>query len=252
MNTIKTLLGPSGLYVLSPEGNLSVYLSPDIDRNRLRLDTELSAMLSEHIADLLKSYTANPDGSSTRVGIVYNATEKKPWGHATFFMEEPVVREIYLVSGVLAGAARNELTAFQKRNREKSVYRGIEVLLAHKAGPKLALYCPVLFDRGTTLNCYLPMLGREEQESDRNTSVLEVLNLVANVPVLARNSSAILELHEKLHAVLFNKFMRKDSGLALVDTTASAAGPTPTLRGNTRRATARPPALGFAPLSQYR
>lgn len=252
MNTINTLLAPSGMYVLSPKGTLSVYLSPDIDHNRLRLDTELSAVLSEYIADLLKSYTANPDGSSARVAIVYNATEKKPWGHATFFMDEPVVREIYPVSGVLSGTVRNELTAFQKRNREKSVYRGIEVLLAHRAKSKQVLYCPVLFDRGTTLNGYLPMLGRDEQESDRKTPVLEVLNLVANVPMLERNSAAILELHEKLHAVLFNKFMRKDSGLALVETTAPVAGSRPTLGTKARRATAHPPALRFATLSQYR
>ena len=219
MNAINTLLGPSGLYVLSPKGNLSVYLNHYTDNKKFTLDTELTAALSGHVAGLLKSYQANPDGCSARVAIVYNSIENKPWGHATFFMEESVVRDVYPVPGGLVGTVNVALTAFQKRNREKSIYRGIEILLAHKAKSRLANYCPVLFDRGTTLDRYLPMLGRDEQEGDRKTPVLEVLNLVANVPTLARNSPAILELHEKLHAVLVNRYMRKESSLALAENT---------------------------------
>ncbi len=242
MNVISTLPDPSGLYVLSSEGSLGVYLSPYTDNKRFSLDAELSAVLSEHIAGFLKSYLANPDGFSARVAIVYNSVEKKPWGHATFFMEESVVRDVYPVAGVLAGTASSALTVFQKRNREKSIYRGMETLLGHKPNSNLAIYCPVLFDRNTTLDCYLSTLGREEQEGDRKTPVLEVLNLVANIPVMARNSPAILDLREKLHAVLIKSHMRKESGLALVDYAAPASpeipppASTPNLRDNPTRA----------------
>ena len=246
MNVISTLPDPSGLYVLSPEGSLGVYRGSSPAAMTFSPDAELSAGLSEKIAGFLASYLANTRGSSARVAIIYNSVETKPWGHATFWMEEPVVRDVYPVTGEVVGATNSALTAFQKRNREKSIYRGMETLLAHKASSHLAIYCPVLFDRNTTLDSYLPLLGREEQEGDRKTPVLEVLNLVANIPVLARNSPAILELREKLHAVLMKSHMRKDSGLALVENTAPAAPvtpaaePTPTLRINPDRAMASP------------
>ena len=222
MSVISVLSDPSGLYVLSPDGSLGVYLSLYAEDKRFSVDAELSAVLSEHIAGFLKAYLANPDEFFARVAIVYNSVEKKPWGHATFFMEESVVRDVYPVAGALAGTANDALTSFQKRNREKSIYRGMETLLAHKASSNLAIYCPVLFDRNTTLDCYLSTLDREEQEGDRKTPVLEVLNLVANIPLLARNSPAILDLREKLHAVLIKSHMRKESGLALVDDAAGA------------------------------
>lgn len=223
MNAISVLPDPSGLYVLSPEGSLGVYLSPYTDSKKFSVDSELSAELSGHIADFLKTYQASPEGSAARVAIVYHSAEKKPWGHATFFMEKSVVRDVYPVTGLLTGGGSSALTSFQQRNREKSIYRGMETLLAHKATSNLAIYCPVLFDRNTTLDCYLATLGREEQEGDRKTPVLEVLNLVANVPVLARNSPAILDLREKLHAVLIKSHMRKESGLAVVDAGAPPA-----------------------------
>ena len=230
MSVISVLSDPSGLYVLSPDGSLGVYLSLYAEDKRFSVDAELSAVLSEHIAGFLKAYLANPDEFFARVAIVYNSVEKKPWGHATFLMEESVVRDVYPVAGALAGTANDALTAFQKRNREKSIYRGMETLLGHKTTSNLAIYCPVLFDRDTTLDRYLPVLGREEQEGDRKTPVLEVLNLVANVPVLARNSLAILDLREKLHAVLIKSHMRKDSGLALAES-GSWQAPTVEWRG---------------------
>jgi hypothetical protein len=247
LNVIGTLPDPSGLYVLSPEGSIGLCSG----NKKFSHDAGLTAALSGHVAGLLKSYLANPGESSARVAIIYNSVEKKLWGHATFFMEESVVRDVYPVTGGVVRVASGALTNFQKRNREKSIYRGMEILLAHKARYKLAIYCPVLFDRGTTLDYYLPMLGRDEQEEDRKTPVLEVLNLVANVPVLARNSPAILELREKLHAVLINRYMRKDSGLALVENTAlttpraPAAGSTPILRGHPQRAAATPVSVAF-------
>lgn len=194
-----------------------MYLNPYSDEKKFSLDVELSAMLSEHISGFLKSYLANPDEFSARVAIIFKSAEKKPWGNTTFFMEESVVREVYPVAGALAGSASDALTTFQKRNREKSIYRGMESLLEYKTTTNSAIYCPVLYDRNTTLDRYLHVLGREEQEADRKTPVLEVLNLVANVPVMARNSPAILELCEKLHAVLIKSHMRKDSGLALAE-----------------------------------
>ncbi len=231
LKAIQTLLDPSGLYVLTSKGALGVYLGLYSEEKRFSLDAELSAEFSEHTAYFLKAYLANPDEAHGRVAIVYSSSEKKPWGHAAIFMEEFVVRDLYPVSGTI----NDELTMFQKRNRERSIYRGMEALLGHKSNSNLAIYCPVLFDRHTTLDHYLPMLGREAHEDDRITPVFEVLNLVANIPILARNTPAIFELREKLHAVLIKSHMRKDSSLALAEnltwpSPSMASTPTPLTR----------------------
>jgi len=215
--------------VLSSRGELGAYLGLYSDEKRFVLDAELNAALSKHIADFLRSYLESPDDSAACIAIIYGSKEKKPWGNVTFLMDESVVRDVYPVSGTMTGAVSNTLTAFQKRNQEKSIYRGMEALLGHKETSHLAIYCPVLFDRGTTLDRYLGILGREEREGDRLTPVIEVLNLVANIPVLARNTLVILGLREKLHAVLVKNHMRRDSGLALVDnlTWPSPSAPQP-------------------------
>ncbi len=213
MKTIQTLPDPSGLYVLTSKGTLGFYN----ENKQFTLDTELGVAFAEHIAGFLKIYLTDPGGADSRIAIIYNASEKKPWGHAMLFMEESVVRDLYPVTGVAGGVIAGKLTTFQERNRINSIYRGMEALLGYKARSNLAVYCPVLFDRHTKLDSYLPMLGREEREDDKHTPVLEVLNLVAGIPLSARNTSEILGLREKLHRGLVKSDLRADSGLAVVE-----------------------------------
>ncbi|MBI5612048.1 MAG: hypothetical protein HY942_03110 [Gammaproteobacteria bacterium] len=213
MKTIQTLPDPSGLYVLTTKGTLGFYN----ENKEFTLDTELSVAFAEHIAGFLKTYLTDPGEADSRIALIYNASEKMPWGHAVLLMEASVVRDLYPVTGVATGGAAGKLTAFQERNRINSIYRGMEALLGYKAKSNLAVYCPVLFDRHTKLDSYLSVLGREEHEDDKHTPVLEVLNLVANIPLLARNTSEILELREKLQKGLIKSDLRKDSGLAVVE-----------------------------------
>lgn len=213
MKTIQTLPDPSGLYVLTTKGTLGFYN----EKKEFTLDAELSLAFAEHIAGFLKTYLTDPGGADSRIAIIYNSSEKKPWGHAMLFMEASVVRDLYPVTGVANSAVTGKLTAFQERNRINSIYRGMEALLGYKAKSNLAVYCPVLFDRHTKLDSYLPMLGREEREDDKHTPVLELLNLVANIPQMARNTPEILALREKLHRGLIKSDLRKESGLAVVE-----------------------------------
>lgn len=213
MKTIQTLPDPSGLYVLTPKGTLGFYN----ENKEFTLDNELSVAFAEHIAGFLKTHLTDPGGADSRIAIIYNSSEKKPWGHAMLFMEESVVRDLFPVTGVAGGVIAGKLTAFQERNRINSIYRGMEALLGYKTRSNLAVYCPVLFDRHTKLDSYLPMLGREEREDDKHTPVLEVLNLVAGIPLSARNTPEIFELREKLHRGLVKSDLRADSGLAVVE-----------------------------------
>jgi hypothetical protein len=199
--------------VLTSKGTLGFYN----ENKEFTLDTELSVAFAEHIAGFLKTHLIDSGGADSRIAIIYNSSEKKPWGHAMLFMEESVVRDLYPVTGVAGGVIAGKLTAFQERNRINSIYRGMEALLGYKAKSNLAVYCPVLFDRHTKLDSYQSMLGREEREDDKHTPVLEVLNLVANIPLSARNTPEILELREKLHRGLVKSDLRAESGLAVVE-----------------------------------
>lgn len=201
---------PVGLYVLTGNGALGVY----DDNKRFTIDAELTKAFADHNTALLKSYLKNPDDGRCRIGVVYGGREGRLWKGATMVMEEPVVRNVYPVTGAAAG----QLTAFQKRHQTQSVYRGMEVMLGGaEADTASAMYCPVLFDRHTTLDQYLILLGREQRDTDRKTPVLEVLNLAAILPTSAGNQSAIVELRAKLRASLIKSELRKASELTILD-----------------------------------
>lgn len=210
LRSVHTAPAPVGLYVLTGNAALGVY----DDDKRFTVDAELTKAFADHNAALLKSYLKSPDDGQCRIGIVYGGREGRLWKGATFVMEESVVRNVYPITG----AATGQLTTFQKRHLTQSVYRGMEAVLGGaEAGPASTMYCPVLFDRHTTLDQYLALLGREQRETDRQTPVLEVLNLAAIVPTAARNGPAIMELRAKLRESLIKSELRKASELTILD-----------------------------------
>ncbi len=222
MKTFETYPGLAGFYVLSHEGQLGRY-----DREgKFVVDVQLTQAFGSYNAQYLKSYLPNPDQDNFRLAIVYHAHEKKPWNSETFFLEEPVLRRLY----PLSGPVKTELTVFQKRNREKSIFRGMETLLDCKdvATPETPVFCPVLYDRDTRLDEYLGALDRKEMGSDRTTPVVEVLNLLAMIPVGRRHTEEIIGLKKKLYEAAVNKSARKSSELSLIESirSHSAAGQT--------------------------
>src|SRR5687768_251690 len=120
VNVIDTLVNLTGLYVLTPEGELGAYR----DGKTLVLDEALTRELGDYLRRLLANYLMDTHTGLYRLGVIYHARDQRPWGSDTFALEESIVREVYSVSGQSAG-----LTAFQKKNREKSLYRGMELLL---------------------------------------------------------------------------------------------------------------------------
>jgi hypothetical protein len=210
MRTIHTLQTPAGLYVLTGNAELGVN---DGGRN-FSVDTKLSAALAIHNVAYLKSYLKAHDEGVYRIGIVYQSSEPRPWTGASIAMEERVVRVLYPVRGGHAAG----LTAFQRRCQTQSLYAGMEVLLGvGETDTATDIYCPVLFDRHTTLDCYPALLGREAQEIDKQTPVMEVLNLAATLSMSARNNPAIVELCGRLRRVLIGSGPGESSRLSLLD-----------------------------------
>lgn len=205
MTAIDTLTNAVGLYALTRDGELGVLA----EGNRLIADPALVQAFGPQIRQLLKTYLGNPDANEIRLGVVFHSSAQ-PWHSDTLVVEEHVLRELYPVSG----PAKQELTAFQKKNRAKSVYRGIELLIEYRY-ERMAdapVYCPLLFDRGTSLDEYPNYPG---SETGIDVPVVEIVNLMAMLPFGRRNTPALLALMQDMHRYLVRKDMRRDEVFTL-------------------------------------
>jgi hypothetical protein len=204
VNAIDTLTNAVGLYTLTLHGELGVFG----DAKQFVANPELGQAFGPQIRQLLKSYLANPDGGDHRLGVVFHGQSAGPWRSDTLMLEEHVLRETYPVGGPPSQA----LTAFQKKNRFKSIYRGFELLVGHRVEhlADTQIYFPVLFDRETSLGDYLPK-PKSSVSEDQSVPVLEVLNLLAVVPVGRRNMPALATVIQDMHRYLDSKDARRDN-----------------------------------------
>ena len=212
METIKTFPGLIGFYVLTPDGQLGAY---DQD-NKFVTDTKLTAAFVEYNRRFLMTYLQYPMQGNFLLAIIHRTQDKRPWGSETLLLEKNIVRRLYPVTGM---TAEIDLTAFQKKNREKSIYRGMEIFLEYKdaSTPDLPVYCPVLYDRSTALDSYAVNLDRPVTSVDRETPVVEILNLLAGIPAAKRYTPEIAILKEKIYQGIVKKGMRKPEEFTLIE-----------------------------------
>lgn len=205
MKIIEAIPDLVNFYILLPNGNLGSYT----ESGGFKLHPEFTELFREHIAGLLETYQSNPDEYDYRIGIVYPTHEEHPWKSATLALETEMVHRLYP-----SGGARNkELTSFQRRNIEKSIYQGFELLMefADQTLPDCQIYCPVLFFRQQTLDGYTDILHREATGQDKNTPVLDVLNFLAPIPKGRRSTKGIHDLTKAIYEGVINKGARKSS-----------------------------------------
>jgi len=212
---------PTGLYVLTANGELGVY---DAQR-QLHIDETLSRVFAEHNRAFLRSHVQDPLAGDRRTAILFESREPREWGHLTLSLEDAVVRSLYPAGGRTLGG----LTAFQQKSRFLSVYRGMELLLdyRHESKSDVPVYCPVLFNPHSVLSGRISALGREPHEQERDIPVLDVLNLIATIPPAHRASSAVLALIDKLRQGVIRKDQRRDSLLSVQHATSHAQTPVP-------------------------
>ena len=175
MNILERMPDLRGCYFLTPAGTIGRY-----EDSGFRVDADFTRALARPIAAFIQAYQRDTDTAAHRIAIVHTDHADKPWQSHTLAFEDAVLRELFPVPG--AGA----LTSFQQRNREKSLYRGMELLLdyRHAAIQDLPYYCPVLVYRNTRLDQYRSSLGRPARAGDGDTPVVEVINLFGEVPLL--------------------------------------------------------------------
>jgi hypothetical protein len=211
MTTIKTFPGLTGFYVLTAEGELGVF-----DRDgKFVVDAKLTKTFADYNRRFLMAYLQNPEKGNYRLAIIHRTQEKRPWGSETLLLEKNVVRRLY----PMTGTTELDLTVFQKKNREKSIYRGMEIFLEYKdaSTPDLPVYCPVLHDRGRTLDDYAANLDRPVTPADRETPVVEVLNMLAGIPMGKRYTPEIGILRDKIYQGIVKKGMRKSAEFTLIE-----------------------------------
>ncbi len=210
METIKTFPGLIGFYVLTPEGQLGTYNQD----GKFVVDAKLTKAFEDYNRRFLMAYLQNPAKGSFRLAIIHRTKEKRPWGSDTLLFENNIVRRLY----PMTGTTELDLTAFQRKNREKSIYRGMEIFLEYKdsSTPDMPVYCPVLYDRSTTLTDYVSDLDRALISDDRGTPVVEVLNMLAGIPIGRRYTPEIGILKDKIYQGIINKDMRKSEEFTII------------------------------------
>ncbi|MHB8415449.1 MAG: cyclic nucleotide-binding domain-containing protein [Acidiferrobacteraceae bacterium] len=200
---------PVGLCVLTPEGALGFFSADNV----FVVDEKMTSALRAHNLAFLAAYSSSTDGARFRVGAVGKTSMKRDWGPTSLFLEESILRDLYPVSGPI----NTELTLFQRRNQEKSLYRGIELLLEYRnmEYPDASVYCPVLFDRGVTLGAY-PGLCACVTPVNADSAALDVLNLVAEIPIDRRESVLFGALKERIYSTVIHKELRRPGRLEVM------------------------------------
>lgn len=211
MDLIKRIPDIRGCYLLTPTGTLGRYQ----DNGQFLLDDALTRALSVQIDNFLQEFRRTQDTRWCRLGLVHTDHRDKPWHSATLAFADDVLRRLYPMSGSRDG----RMTTFQLRNREQSLFRGLELLLSYRdpALPDVSYYCPVLMYRNTTLDKYLPWPERPQHADDSQTPVIEVIDLLGGLARSQRHVPAVDELVANLRQAVVRPERRHAPSLVLID-----------------------------------
>lgn len=206
------LPGIEGFYVLTSAGGLGRYQSD----GRFIEDPSLTDELRNETAALWRRYRGG-DPDSIAIGLVTRKTPDKPWDSASLVFSELALQEIYRTNDD-AGAP---LTAFQKRNKTKSLFQGMDLVLdTRKASrPEYPRFCPVL----VTPECDRDLLSRRYGVPDLDTvNALEVLDLTPFLGPGEQRHPALSRMVVEMTRSTIAPELRTAPDLTVVDNTGPA------------------------------
>lgn len=211
------LPGIEGFYLLTPRGELGRYQSD----GRFVAEADLTSGLADKIDVLMRQYR---DGSEEPViGLVTPSSPEQQWRCASLVFSDSALREYYRTSS----DTEAPLTSFQKRNKTKSVFQGMEVLLdAREFDPPCPRCCPVLF---------APEIGGETLcrrygvASIETGKVLEVLDLMALLPPEEKRHPYLSRMVVEMQRTRIAPEMRSGPDLVLAAQQGAAARAAPSL-----------------------
>ncbi|MHB8550317.1 MAG: hypothetical protein ACYDB8_05015 [Acidiferrobacterales bacterium] len=154
----------------------------------------------KHAQEFLRSYLRHPDRPGWRLAVIHPSADPAARDHMILCFETEMIRQLYPAANRAAGT----LTAFQQKSRRTDVVHGIALLLSQHpdVAPETFLYCPVLFDRHTTLAHYCDASGPTATAGLSDTPVIEVLNIAAPLALNQRANPEILALRTRLQRSL--------------------------------------------------
>jgi len=217
----------SGFFFLGSDGRLGRI----DDEGTFTPLAESNDALQAAAQNLLAQYDADAVHSAIALGLVTPATPAQPWNSPTLTFTTHVIEALYPVHGVRTGT----LTSFQRRNREHSIYQGMDLLLSYRraALPGLPVYCPVLLDRGRKLESVAHIIETDPAEDVRQIPAVEIVNLLAgSVP----GDPLRQTMHELCNALIntaLNKSLRREAEFD-VDGPARTGVPSPVAQSPAR------------------
>ena len=174
MSLADTFPGIEDFLAVDREGRLGRF-APD---EEFQVFERLSEVVREHAVRLLEGYQRDPDSPEIRPAILLPPLPGRKWHSASLLFDIAVLGRLFPNDGSVDPAI---LTSFQSRNRERSIYQGMELLIGfeNKSMPGVAFYCPVLYDGGRRGRDFPDFIEPGTAETGADTPVLEVLNLIA-------------------------------------------------------------------------
>lgn len=209
----RLLPGIEGFYVLSSDGMLGRY---ELD-GRFSEASWLSARLADQTAALRRRYQDQDSASATLALIVRKKTGRE-WQSASLVFSDRVLGEIYR-TGNEPGAP---LTAFQRRHKTQSVYRGMDLLLntRQRSDPQQAQFCPLLVTPAASAELLSQRYGVDDLDT---VNALEVLDLLAPLDPATRRDPVLAQLRMDMVRAGIDPRRRRGADMKLVEEHAAPA-----------------------------
>src|SRR5690606_23634861 len=174
MSLAETFPGIEDFLAVDREGRLGRF-APD---EEFQVFERLSEVVREHAVRLLEGYQHDPDSPEIRPAILLPPLPGRKWQSASLLFDIAVLGRLFPNDGSVDPAI---LTSFQSRNRERSIYQGMELLIGfeHKSMPAAAFPCRVRCVGGRGGRVCPDFVGPGPAETGGHTPVLEVLHRVA-------------------------------------------------------------------------
>lgn len=206
------LPGIEGFYLLTAAGRLGRYQTD----GSFREEPELSGCLTDKIAQVLRQYRSG-EVNELALALITPNTPDQPWKSATLVFGDSTVREVFKVGD----DAEAPLTSFQKRNKVKSVFQGMELVLDTRkvSQPQLSRFCPVLF---------VPEVNGETLRRRYNVGALdtrrafEVLDMMAPFSPKEQRDPALTEMALEMSRAKIVPEVRQAPELMLVENAAAS------------------------------
>lgn len=209
----RQLPGIEGFYFLTPAGELGRYQSD----GRFLSEKDLTSGLADKISVLLRAYR---EGGSVAIALVTPAVAEQLWRSASLVFSDNAMHEYCKTST----DPEAPLTAFEKRNKTKSIFQGMELLLDARelSDPPYPRCCPVLFPPEVGADV---LSARYGLPIDDPHTVLEVLDLMAPLTPDKKRHPYLARMVMEMQRTRIAPEMRSEPELVLAAGQGAAAQP---------------------------